>query len=226
MIKLNGLAAVGITIDPGTYTPDQVASLLQQKINTTPGFKGNFVSVGLTPDNKLTITSQEYGAASKIQFAGGSALADLGFTGTESGTGTNVAGNFVVGGLTEAATGSGQTLTGAADNANTSGLQVRATLGTAGTADLTVTQGFAARLNNVLTKYLDTTDGRLVGLEKSFKTEIEGIDETIAEQNELMTEKTDQLTRQFAAMEKAVSNLKGLQSQLTALIPTMVLTGR
>jgi flagellar hook-associated protein 2 len=218
-IKLNGLAAAGVTIDPGTYTPEQVASLLQQRINTNPAFAGNAVAVALTPDNKLTVTSQLFGAASKVELAGGGALAALGFSGAETAAGTNVAGNFVVAGKTEAATGSGQVLTGSASNKNTAGLQVRSTLAAAGTADLTVTQGLAARLSAVLTKYLDTGNGRLAGLDKQFTAQADDIDAAIDKQNELVDAQKERLALRFAAMESAVNNLKGLQTQLSSLVP-------
>jgi flagellar hook-associated protein 2 len=219
-IKLNGLAAVGITIEPGTYTPAQVASLLQQRINTNPALAANPVAVALDPDNKLTITSQLFGATSKVEFAGGSALAALGFTGTETATGQNVAGNFVVDGKTETATGSGQVLTGAVGNKNTEGLQVRSGLAAAGSADLTVTQGLAARLNQVLSKYLDTGNGRLSVLDKQFETQVDAVDEQIARQNALVDGQKERLALRFAAMEQAVNNLKGVQSTLTSLIST------
>jgi flagellar hook-associated protein 2 len=217
-IKLNGLAAVGITIEPGTYTPDQVASLLQQRINTNPALSANPVVVALDSSNKLTISSQLYGSSSKVEFAGGGALAALGFSGTETAAGTNVAGNFVVDGVTETATGSGQVLTGATGNKNTSGLQVRSGLAAAGTADLTVTQGLAARLNQVLTKYLDTGNGRLVALDKQFKAQTDDIDVAITKQNTLVDEQKERLSLRFAAMESAVNNLKGLQTQLASLV--------
>lgn len=219
-IKLNGLAAVGITIEPGTYTPAQVANLLQQGINTNPALAANPVAVALDPDNKLTIKSQLYGSSSKVEFAGGGALAALGFTGTETATGQNVAGNFVVNGQTETATGSGQVLTGAAGNKNTEGLQVRSGLAAAGSADLTVTQGLAARLNQVLSKYLDTGNGRLSVLDKQFEAQVDAVDEQIARQNALVDGQKERLALRFAAMEQAVNNLKGVQSSLTSLIPT------
>ncbi len=221
-IKLNGLAAVGITIEPGTYTPTEVASLLQQRINTNPAFTSNPVSVALDPDNKLTITSQLFGASSKVEFAGGGALAALGFTGAETATGQNVAGNFVVDGKTEAASGTGQVLTGSAGNKNTEGLQVRSGLAAPGSANVTVTQGLAARLNEVLTKYLDTGNGRLTMLDKQFETQVDAVDEQISRQNTLIEEQKERLALRFAAMESAVNNLKGVQSQLSSLIPTTI----
>jgi flagellar hook-associated protein 2 len=220
MLKLNGLTAVGITLDPGTYTPESLTTLLQQRINSNTALNGNLVSVGLTPDNKLQITSQQYGAASTVAFDGGGALATLGFTGTETGTGTDVAGSFIVNGQTEAATGTGQSLTGNAGNSRTDGLQVRATTTTPTTANVNVTQGVASRLSAVLTKYLDATSGKLKTIDDGFQQQFDALGKTITRQNTFLDSKKSELARRFAAMESAVNNLKGLQGQLTSLVPT------
>lgn len=219
VLKLNGLTSTGITLDPGTYTPEALADLLQQRINANSALNGNLVSVGLSAGNKLQITSQAYGTASTVSFVSGGALASLGFTGTETATGTNVAGTIVVNGQTETATGSGQMLVGDDANAKTAGLQVRVTAGTATTADVTVTQGVAGRLSAVLGKYLDATGGKLKTIGDGFQKRTDDIDKLIARQNDLLESKKEDLIRQFAAMESAVNNLKGLQSQLSSLVP-------
>lgn len=215
-IKINGLLSSGLTLDSGTYTPDALAALLQQKINTNSALNGNQVSVGLDTGGRIQITSQTYGSSSLVSFEGGTALADLGFAGTETGAGTNVAGNFVANGVTEAATGSGQTLTGKAGNANTDGLQVKATGSAPGTANVSVTQGLAGRLNEVLGKYLDPLNGRIATVTKTLQSSFDGIDKTITKQNDALAEQKSRLTVQFAAMETAVNNLKGLQTQLAS----------
>ena len=216
-LKLNGLAAVGITIEPGTYTPEQVAALIQQKINAAQTSGGPQVAVGVDGTGRLTITSQQYGAGSKVEITGGTDLAPLGIAGTETATGTDVAGKFVVNGVEEAATGVGQTLTGRSGNAHTDGLVVKATAASPGTTDLTVTQGLAGRLNQVLSKYLDPTAGRFKTINETYQKSIEDFDTSITKQNDLITAKKEELTRRFAAMETAVNNLKGLQTQLASL---------
>ena len=218
LMKLNGLSSAGITIPSGTYTAQDMAALLQQKINADATLNGNQVAVGLDGAGKLQITSTQYGSASKVEITGGTALADLGFAGTETATGTDVAGNFVVNGQTEAATGSGQVLTGKAGNKNTDGLSIRSSLGTTGSANVTVNQGLASRLNAVLSKYLDATTGRLATITKGYQASIDDFSKSIDKQNDLLATTKDNLTQQFAAMETAVNNLKGIQTQLTSLV--------
>lgn len=219
MLRLNGLTSTGITLAPGSYTPDQLASMLQQSINTNAGLSGNTAVVGVDGDGKLSITSQQFGSGSKVSFAGGTALSVLGFTGTESGSGADVVGNFVVDGQTEAATGSGQTLTGKSGNANTDGLLVRATGSDPTTAAVTVTQGLAGKLNAALGKFLDATGGKLKAINDGYTKQFDELNAQITKQNTMMEAKKTELTLRFAAMESAVSKLKGLGASLTSLIP-------
>ncbi|MBA4065274.1 MAG: hypothetical protein C0501_16495 [Isosphaera sp.] len=221
LLKLNGLAARGVEVTSGTYTSAELASLLQQRINAgaTPG---NLVEVAVDAGGKFQVTSQLFGGASQVTFAGSeigpqSLLTQLGFNGTEVGTGANVAGKFVVDGVEEAAVGSGQTLTGSPGNATTDGLQVRATLSAPGGADLTVSSGLASRLNAVLSTYLDPVGGRFKAITDDFQKRTADIDKSIAKQNDLLAAKTAQLQTRFAAMERAVNDLKGLQNQLSTL---------
>ena len=216
-MKLNGLLAAGITLDSGTYTVDELAAVIQRKINSSASLNGNLVSVGVQ-GGKLAISTQAYGSSAKIEITGGTALADLGFSGAESGTGTNVAGSFTVNGKTETATGSGQTLSGASGNANTDGLQVRSSLAAPGTANVSVNQGLASRLAGVLVKYVDPVEGRFKAINDTFTQNSKDIDATIAKQNAFLASKTADLQIKFAAMESAVNSLKGVQTQLTSLV--------
>ncbi len=219
-IKLNSLTSAGVTLPGGTYnTPEELIAAVQKAINSAPSLAGNLVTAELNA-GKIQLTTQKYGSAASIAITGGSpeVLAALGFNGTESGTGTDVVGSFVANGLTETATGSGQVLTGASGNANTDGLQVRSTLAAPGAAGVTVSQGLASRLGQVLNKYLDPINGRFKAINDGFKQQTTDIDKTIVKQNALLESKTAQLQSRFAAMETAVNNLKGLQNQLASLV--------
>jgi len=219
-MKINGMLASGITLTPGSYTPDSLVSMLQQRINAAPTLDGNPVTVGLDAGGKISITSQQYGSGSSVAVVGGSAVSLLGFTGTESATGTDVAGQFVVNGIAEKATGSGQVLSGATGNAHTDGLQVRASSPTAGSANVTVGQGLASRLNGVMNKYLDASSGRLKTINDTYTQQSTDIDKTITRQNDVLASKTADLQTQFAAMESAVNQLKGIQTTLSSMVIT------
>jgi flagellar hook-associated protein 2 len=217
-LRVNGLLASGVTLTPGTYTPDSLVAMLQQRVNAAPSLDGNSVSVGLDSNGKIRLASQQYGGSSSVEMVDGTALAALGFTAGQRATGTNVAGEFVAGGVIEKATGAGQVLTGAGGNPNTDGLQVRSNLSAPGSATVTVGQGLAGRLNAVLSKYMDGTTGRFKAVNDTYARQAEDIDKTIERQNTQMASKTADLEAKFAAMETAVNRLKGVQSQLSGLV--------
>ena len=222
-LSVNGVSSGAITLDAGTYTPAALAAHVQSKVNASSSLNGNFVAVDVDGAGALRITSQQFGSSSQVAFDGGTALGPggpLGFAGTETAAGTNVAGHFLVNGQIEAATGAGQLLTGKAGNAFTDGLQMRVTLQTAGTADVTVSQGLAGRLSRVLETYTNADTGRLVTTQTEYQKELNAFDASITRQNELMENTKNRLILQFAAMESAVNRLKGLQSQLSSLVST------
>lgn len=218
-LRINNLAASLVTIDAGSYTPAALAAAIQAQL--AGRFGASAVAVNLDA-GRLQFASQVFGSASRVEFAGGSALATLGFTGSEVGVGTNVAGSFTVDGKTEAAVGSGQVLIGNGDNAHTAGMQVRVGL-TAGQLDpggpeanLTVTQGLASRLGRVLDRYTDPVAGRFKAIDDRFKTSIEGYEKTIVKESASLQSKQQALLRQFAGVESTVSSLKNLGSQIAS----------
>lgn len=226
-IKVNGATSSLLTLDPGTYTPDTLAAAVQAKINADTALGGSQVAVDLD-GGRLRVRSLQLGSVSQVAFGSGSALGaggPLGFTGGEASVGTNVAGQFLVNGRVEAATGFGQTLSGNSGNAHTDGLQVRVTLsadqiGAGVTSDLTVSQGLASRLSQVLNRYLDPVSGRFKTIDTGFQQQAKDIDQTITRQNDLLNQKKNELVQQFAAMETAISRLKSLGDQLTAQFGT------
>ena len=220
VVEINGTTSSTISILPGTYTSSQLAALLQQQINSSNSLEGNLVAVYVNNAGELQIASQLYGAASTVSVESGSAVGasgPFGFVGGESGTGTDVTGNFVVNGQTEAATGIGQYLIGNSGNANTAGLEVQSTLASAGTANLTVNQGVAGQLNQVLNEYLNPVNGQLATVNNQYQSEINNINTEITADNTQVQTETSSLQQAFAAMEVSVSNLKTVQSELSGL---------
>lgn len=225
LIRVNGINSVLISLPPGNYTSAQLAAAIQASINADSRLLGNDVSVDLDV-GRLRIQSQAFGSAANVSFVSGTALGPggpLGFLGTESGQGVDVAGTFKVGSSVEEATGIGQILSGKLGNANTDGLQVRVSLGdndigASPDANVTVTRGIASRLNDVLNRYVDPTNGRLKSIDDRLAKNIANIDSTVTRQNDILDQKKEQLVTQFAAMESAVSKLNNLGSQLTALL--------
>jgi flagellar hook-associated protein 2 len=223
VIRLNGITSTVISLPPGSYTGATLAAAIQSAINADPNLLANDVQVNLDV-NRLRISSQIFGAASNVSFTSGTAIgasSPLGFLGSETSTGLDVAGTFKVNGVTEATTGIGQILSGNSGNAKTDGLQVRVTLedgAIAGNPDanVTVSKGIASRLNEVLNRFVDPASGRFKTIDDTFTRNIENIDNSVTKQNELLEQKKEQLVSQFAAMESAVSRLKNMGDQLSS----------
>lgn len=217
-INLDGVETT-VTLAHGDYTRDQLARHVEDVINGNSEVSGRTVSVSLDASNKLNLTSSSYGSSSRITIYDSSAVASLGFAGGESDVGVNVAGNFVVNGVVEAATGSGRTLTGAEGNANTDGLQVKVTLSpgqvTAGSQQsVTVTRGVASRLNALIDGLLDSKKGMLTTLNSSYQDQLDSIQDSINNQQDMFDKQKEQLTTRFAAMETALQQLQTTSSLL------------
>ncbi len=167
------------------------------------------------------ITSAAYGAISQVTIGAGSANSALGFSGTENEVGKDVIGTFIVNGVTEAATGKGQLLTGNSDNDNTADLQVRVSLtaadiGPGSEAQLTVTRGIGARLDKVLNTFLDPVTGRLKTVNDGFDDQIESLQKSIDRQTSLFEIQRDRISQEFIALESAISELNNTSSFLAS----------
>lgn len=214
-LTLDGTQTGTITLAAGTYSQTALAQELQSEINKDSKLAGRQVNVGVSA-GKLTITSNSYGSASQVTIGTGTAVGlsgPLGLSGSETNHGLDVVGNFVINGQTEAATGSGQFLTGNTGNANTEGLTVRSLLTPAqivggAAATLTLTRGIASQMGLTLRRMLDPVTGRLKSIEDSFKQDAEDIQKQIDEQNKLVAAKRQSLVEQFVSLETTVSQLQ------------------
>ncbi len=201
-----------ITLTEGNYTPLSLSRELKSQLNQVLSSLGRSVNVSLA-GQKLVVTSDRFGVASKVTIVSGTALAALGFSGTETDQGQDIAGQFLVNGVTETATGVGQLLTGSATNANTADLAVRVTLTSSqlqsgADATLSVTHGLASRLGNVLENLLDPVSGRLKAISDVFTKNADEARAAALKEASAMDERKAALTRQFANMEQTLNRLK------------------
>jgi flagellar hook-associated protein 2 len=223
--KLDGKESGTLSLTAGTYTPAQLATQLESVINSATSLGSRKVTASIE-GGQLRLTSQAYGSNSKIEELGGTALSVLGFSGSESDVGADVVGRFMVNGQIETAKGTGRLLMGDANNANTADLQVRVTLTaaqvTAGVeANLTVTRGVTADLEQYLTKVLDPVKGQVKNGNESFQSQIDAFDASIKRVNEVAEAKRASLVAQFANLERLLSDLQQtgsfISGQLTGL---------
>lgn len=218
-VAVDGHTSGSIVLSAGTYTQQQLAQQVQSAINANGQLGGVQVTASVNSSGKLVLTSQSYGSSSQVSIGSGDALAALGFSGGESGTGQDVAGSFFVNGVSEAATGKGQILTGNSTNTNTAGLVVSSSLTPAQVAStpegsVTVTQGIGAQIGNVLNQMLDPVSGQLTALEQSLQTQANNIGQSITRLQQSMQLQQTQLLQQFVQME---TNLAAIQSTSSAL---------
>jgi flagellar hook-associated protein 2 len=218
-IALDGKTSALLTLAPGSYTQAALAQALQAAINGDETLNGARVNVAIAAD-LLTITSERFGSASQITMQSGAALAPLGFTAGAAAVGRDVAGSFTVNGVTEAARGSGQFLSGETGNANTADLQLRITLtptqvGTGYAADVHVRRGVASRLDQVFNSIFDPINGRMKTITNRLNDGIQELEDQKTQRNEIIAARTASLQKQFAAMERVLSQLQSAGGFLT-----------
>ena len=224
-LSIDSLETDTITLASGTYTQEELASHLQSRINGIDTRDFDDVDVSLE-SGFLEITSQRYGRSSEISAISGTASSILGFDGTETGVGQDVAGSFIVDGVVETATGTGRVLIGDSDNDNTADLQVRVTL-TSGQvsggveANLNVSRGISSSLDKYFGELLDTSVGTIKTAEDNFTLRIESLDASIARVNSISESKTEDLIAQFTALERVLSDLQGTSSFLTSQLASL-----
>jgi len=201
-----------LTLTAGTYTQSQLASHLESVINSSSTLGNRKVTVSVD-DGKLRISSQSYGTNSKLEQLSGSALTALGFTGSETDTGVDVVGKFIVDGKFETAKGTGRLLIGDSSNAKTADLQVRISLTSAqvvagAEASVSVTRGVTSELEQYLARVLDPTKGQIKNGNESFQSQIDAFDASIKKVNETAEAKRASLVQQFANLERLLSDLQ------------------
>ncbi len=229
-ITISGTAQNGSAIS-GTYTigntsTDTVNGLLSaiesaysaQGTNVSASVQNGEISIedlspGASPISLTLTANNEGGGKLNLGTINQSTERDLGL-GLVNGTysGFDVAGT--IGG--EAATGSGQVLTGNSGNTNTGGLSVLCK-GTADATDagtLNFTVGAAGLFDRALSDITDPYSGYLTYKETSLQSQITSDQNEVTSMNQQITQQTNTMTQQFVAMETAVSNLKAQGSWL------------
>lgn len=195
-LSVDGVA-VTVKLSAGTYTAATLAAQLQSKINGASALSSAGITVAVSESaGILGVTSAKYGSASKVAVSGGNGAAGL------FGTATAVDGVDVAGTLDgQAATGSGQTLTGSSGGAK--GLALAVTGGTTGErGSINFAKGFAVQLDKLVSRFLESdgmVDSRLDGIDASVKD--------IAKRREALEARMVQIERRFRAQFTALDTL-------------------
>ena len=209
------------TISPpaGTYTPAQLASLLQSSINGVSAFssEGATVSATVNDDGTLKLNSTIYGSTSNISLVDqdGTSISTI-FGNATTVDGVDVAGT--IGGYS--ATGSGQSLTGAA-GAPTAGLKLLVqgdTTGARGTVGFS--QGYAYQLNNLASNYLGSS-GYIAGETNGLNSSIADVASQVSDFKQRLTQIQANYEAQYTALDTTVSSLNTTASFLTQQFAAM-----
>jgi flagellar hook-associated protein 2 len=225
-LSVDGVASEPLTLAAGTYTQEELARHLESTINNSSSLGVHDVTVSLSAGNELVVTTEAYGASASISSLSGSALTALGFDGTETDIGQNVAGNFIVDGVEEPGIGSGRVLIGNSDNANTADLQIEVNLGSAQVsagieAEIEVTRGITSRLDEYLNSILNAETGFLKTINEDFEARIDSIDQSIENVEEITAQKRDSLIQEFTALETILNELQTTGNFISSQLQTI-----
>lgn len=208
-ITIDGTTA-NVTLPAGTYTAAALAAQVQSTINASATLIAAGARVSVSESGGvLTLTSQRYGATSAVAASGTGAVAILGAN-PATFPGVDVAGSL----SGVAATGAGQRLT-AATGSPADGIAVDITGGTTGDrGNVTVSSGFAGRLNDLLDRIL-ATDGALSARTEGINRSIKDLDR----QRETLNRRLDGVERryreQFTALDTMMSSMLATSNFLT-----------
>jgi len=224
-LTVDGVTSETITLTEKTYTSAaELVRELQNKINADDNIgkynmTAEWVSTG-GDTGYLLLVSPSYGETSKVSIDLGvanSANQALGLATAQSVAGKNVAGTI----NGEAATGAGRVLTGDEGNANTEGLKLTVNLTAAdltsgAEAVVTYSQGFAARLDEVLESITRSVDGTIARRTKGLDDQVDYYAALIKDYAERLEERREQLYKQFYEMEQALGELQGQATYLSS----------
>lgn len=225
VLSVNGVTSGEILLTQGNYASGaELADELQARINgdTALANAGALVSVQFIDDH-FEITSNNYGSSSTIEILSvdTNTTAQLGFSTGAGVAGIDVAGT--IGGVV--ASGSGQTLKGAAGS-NAEGLQLLiadGSTGPRGTVDFS--RGIAYQLNTLIASFL-TTDGILDSRTEGIQSRITDI----GEQREVLDRKIEALEiryrSQFNALDSLLAQLQTTSDFLTQQLASLPGSGQ
>ncbi len=203
-----------LNIDVGATMTDIV-----NKINSDSKLKDLVVA----SDNggKLQIESKRFGTSGRFTLVSNQSPlgtnSGVGFTAGSLVDGLDIAGTIAG----QAATGSGQFLTGATGNTVANGLQIQYTGLTTGlVGSMTYVQGLSGSINEALKTFTDSINGLAVAGQDAFKKQADDLQKDIDRINLRANQKSDDLKAKFIAMESRMNSLKSQGNALSRLFAT------
>ena len=228
IVTVDGTTSRILQLTAGTYTSGAaLAQEIQGQITADDYLAGKSITVTFVDEGAIghfEIRSNAYGAGSSVSIGepANNAAGVLGLTGGTATAGTDVAGTI----NGEAATGSGQFLTGNSGNAATAGIRLRVTLepadlGDGAEATLTLVKGVGTRLTELLKSYTNTVDGLFADRQEATQDHIDSIAKRITEMESVMEVRRQRLVLKYAAMEKLLAQMQQQSSYLSLQLSGM-----
>jgi flagellar hook-associated protein 2 len=211
-LVVDGVESSLLTLPAQTYaTGEELAAEIQAQLRADAELSVRGISVEFI-GGRLVFTSSSYGSSSTVELGAepaNSAFGVLGLTGAIATTGQDVAGTI----NGESATGKGQILTGDSGNATSDGLALLITLlsdeidAQEPEAVVTIIDGIAARVSDLLDALTDPVDGRIQNRTDSLTRHIDELDEDITRMEQALEEQRLSLIDDFARLEASLSLL-------------------
>lgn len=172
---------------------------------------------------KLEIRSKVWGTAGRFEV-----VSNLEAASSNSGVGTGESPGQLTLGLDvagtingEAATGSGQFLTGASTGSNkdADGLQIQYKgTATGVVGNVIYTKGVAAKSIDLIATFTDTVNGLLSTTDKSLQTQFDDLGANVTSLQSRLSVKEVMLRQRFAAMDAAIAQLQQQQTRLQSML--------
>lgn len=209
-----GTSSVGLTFD---YTSAHDLDFGEVLTTNTDGQKGRYamdITASADSGNHMVLTHNKYGAGNSFTI---SQANNLLWTGGDQTTDDGVDVSGTING--EAATGSGQVLTGNSDEENIDGLIVKytgTTTGEIGTIKLVL--GVAELFDRTLFNITDKFEGYVAFKQDSLQDQIQQTTKQIEEMEERLDKKMEKMINRFITMEVALSKLQNQSNWLSGQI--------
>jgi len=224
--RVDGRVSDEIALTQKTYNSlAELAAEIQSKIDADPNIGDRNIDVeyfDLGDTGYLQIKSSYYGSDSKVEIQAGvdsSALTLLGLAQAEVIAGLDVEGTI----NGEEAEGHGQILTGKEGNTYSDGFALKVELMSGDLsaddpeATVTLVKGFATIIDDLLDMYTAMGDGVISNRVESLRSQIDGIDDNIANEEERLAIREESLYAQYLAMEEALAKWNSMASTLESL---------
>ena len=201
-----------ITIPTGTYSSAAALAIaVQSAINSNPTIAKAGLSVTVSSNNGvLTLTPSNYGSGSSASIDSGAGATNLFGSAPTSAAGVDVAGTM--NGV--AFIGNGQSAIGAL-NTPESGLSVTVTGGSLGSrGNVSYSQGIGTQMDNLITSYLDPTNGLIVGATNGIQATITNLTGQESALSARLAVVQSNLEAEFTTMSELLAKMQSTSAYL------------